>query len=84
MVPEPVTPVAGASPEIADFTRRLAASAACALPLVVLALGPVLGMAALPWGNWVQFGLASPVVLWAAQPFFRRGRASIKNRSANM
>src|SRR5690606_41752919 len=30
------------------------------------------------------FGLATPVVLWAAVPFFRRCGASLVNRSPNM
>jgi P-type Cu+ transporter len=33
---------------------------------------------------YVEFVLATPIVLWAAQPFFKRGWASIRNRSANM
>ena len=38
----------------------------------------------MPWGNYLQFALASPVVLWAALPFFRRGVNSVRNRSPNM
>jgi Cu+-exporting ATPase len=34
--------------------------------------------------NWIQFALATPVVLWAGWPFFQRGWASIRNRSLNM
>ena len=33
---------------------------------------------------WVQFVLASPVVLWAGWPFFVRGWASVVHRSLNM
>ena len=87
MALEPVTPTDTASPELADFTRRLAISAACALPLVVIAMAPMVGLPLhwlMPYGNYVQFALASPVVLWAALPFVRRGLDSVRNRSANM
>ncbi|HTO40198.1 MAG TPA: copper-translocating P-type ATPase, partial [Rhizomicrobium sp.] len=33
---------------------------------------------------WVQFVLATPVVLWAGWPFFVRGWASLVNRALNM
>src|SRR5450755_2733554 len=35
----------------------------------------------LPWLEWI---LATPVVLWCGWPFFQRGWASIVNRSTNM
>jgi len=34
--------------------------------------------------NWVEFALATPVVLCAGWPFFQRGWASLVNRSLNM
>jgi Cu+-exporting ATPase len=51
------------------------------LPTLVLAM--VGGLPA-QLSVWVQFALATPVVLWAALPFFKRGWASILNRSPNM
>jgi Cu+-exporting ATPase len=33
---------------------------------------------------WLQFVLATPVVLWGGLPFFQRGWASILNRNLNM
>jgi P-type Cu+ transporter len=33
---------------------------------------------------WIELALSTPVVLWGGWPFFQRGWASIKNRSANM
>jgi Cu+-exporting ATPase len=36
------------------------------------------------WMNWLQFILATPVVLWGGWPFFQRGWASIVNRHLNM
>ncbi len=40
-----------------------------------------------PWSSilpWLEFVLATPVVLWCGWPFFQRGWASIVNRSTNM
>src|ERR1700730_13196184 len=34
--------------------------------------------------TWVQFGLATPVVLWAGSPFFARGAKSLVTRNLNM
>ncbi len=87
MALEPATPGDAPNPELADFTRRLVISTACAAPLVGIAMAPMLGLPLhwlMPYGNYLQFALASPVVLWAALPFFRRGLDSVKNRSPNM
>jgi Cu+-exporting ATPase len=66
MALEPVTPSAAPSAELGDFTRRMGVAAACAVPLVVLSMGPMLGlawpMAWHPYLNYVQFVLATPVV----------------------
>ncbi|MCA4965945.1 copper-transporting ATPase, partial [Pseudomonas sp. Y24-6] len=34
--------------------------------------------------NWVELGLATPVVLWAGWPFYVRGVRSVIQRSPNM
>ncbi|MGB3834892.1 MAG: heavy metal translocating P-type ATPase [Mesorhizobium sp.] len=79
----------GPNPELVDFTRRFWVSAVLSLPLLVLAMGPMLGLPFRDWigeraAVWVELVLATPVVLWAAQPFFKRGWSSILNRSPNM
>ena len=88
MALEPMTPSTAPSPELADFTRRMGISAALSVPLVILTMGPMLGlalpMAWHPYLNYAQAALASPVVLWAALPFFQRARDSLLNRSPNM
>ena len=33
---------------------------------------------------WIEFLLATPVVLWGAEPFFERGWRSLVNRHLNM
>ncbi|MCC0044441.1 MAG: heavy metal translocating P-type ATPase [Brucellaceae bacterium] len=79
----------GPNPELIDFTRRFWVSAALALPLLVIAMGPMLGLPFREWigenvAVWLELVLATPVVLWAAIPFFERGWQSIVNRSPNM
>ncbi len=75
--------------ELIDFTRRLRVSVAAAVPLMVLTMGPMLG---LPVREWIgenlalvlEFALATPVVLWAAWPFFKRGWTSVVTWNLNM
>ncbi|MGB3646585.1 MAG: heavy metal translocating P-type ATPase [Mesorhizobium sp.] len=79
----------GPNPELVDFSRRFRVSAALSIPLLVLSMGPMLGLPARdlvgePAATWIELALASPVVLWAAIPFFRRGWQSLLNRSPNM
>jgi Cu+-exporting ATPase len=79
----------GPNPELVDFTRRLWVSALLALPVFVLAMSPMIGLPFRDWigeraSVWIEFVLATPVVLWAAIPFFERGWQSIVNRSPNM
>ena len=82
-------PVDGPNPELIDFTFRLKVCALFAIPLLVLAMGPMVGFPVREWigertASWLELLLALPVVGWAAIPFFQRGWASIVNRSANM
>ncbi|EJZ19288.1 YHS domain-containing protein, partial [Rhizobium sp. Pop5] len=79
----------GPNPELIDFVRRLWVSAILALPLLALGMGPMLGLPLReaigePLATYMELLLASPVVLWAALPFFRRAGASVVNRSPNM
>jgi len=80
----------GPSAELIDMTRRFWIGAALALPVVILEMGahfPGLNLhryVSPLLSQWAQFLLASPVVLWAGWPFFRRGFVSLRNRSLNM
>ncbi|MES0037294.1 heavy metal translocating P-type ATPase [Mesorhizobium sp. M0046] len=79
----------GPNPELVDFTRRLWVSAVLSVPLLVIAMAPMLGLTFQAFIDdramvWLELALASPVVLWAAFPFFHRGWDSILNRSPNM
>jgi P-type Cu+ transporter len=80
----------GPSAELVDMTRRFWIGAALALPTVILEMGghfPGLNLhhyVPPQISIWLQFLLATPVVLWAGWPFFVRGWASVRNRSLNM
>jgi Cu+-exporting ATPase len=75
--------------ELTDMKRRFRASGALTLPLLVIAMGEMLGLhlnqfASARSLSWIELALASPVVLWGGWPFFVRGWQSIVNRSLNM
>jgi len=76
--------------ELKDMARRFWVGAMLALPVFVLAMAHDLYPVALPGFldmrtlQWIQFSLATPVVLWGGWPFFVRGWASLANRSLNM
>ncbi|MCZ8314118.1 heavy metal translocating P-type ATPase [Phreatobacter sp.] len=85
--PMMVTADAGPNEELIDMTRRFWAGLVLALPVFVLEMGAhVFGWDPLPhgWSVWVQFALATPVVLWAGWPFFVRGWQSVQTGHLNM
>jgi len=89
MALEPMVPSDAPSEELTDFTRRMWVSAAAALPLIVLTMGEMVALPVRDWighqtASYLEFVLATPIILWAAQPFFRRGWESVVNRSPNM
>lgn len=80
----------GPNPELTDFKRRFWIGAVLVLPLLVLTMGPLVGLGYFrqalgePLAQWVELVLSTPVVLWAGWPFFVRGAKSVVNRSLNM
>ena len=75
-------------PEYLNMKRRFWIAAALTIPVFILAMAEML-----PDFNriipprvslWIQFLLATPVVVWGGKPFFERGWASVKNRRLNM
>jgi P-type Cu+ transporter len=90
MALEPELPAAEAplNPELADMTRRFWVALALALPVVALEMGGHLTNLHVLLGqkssNWLQFVLATPVVLWGGWPFFVRGWQSLVTRNLNM
>lgn len=78
----------GPSEEYLDMRRRFWIGLALALPVFILEMGGHLfDLHALihpQTSNWVQLVLATPVVLWAGLPFFKRGWQSLVTRHLNM
>lgn len=89
MALEPVVPSDEPNDELTDFTRRMWVSAAAAIPLMIITMGELIGVPVRAWlghqlSVYVEFALATPIILWAAQPFFKRGWESIRTLSPNM
>ena len=90
MALEPRNASAEDNTELNDMTRRFKISLALALPVFLMAmtsdLAPqwVPGFVSMTVLQWLEFALATPVVLWAGWPIFQRGWASVVNRSLNM
>jgi len=87
--PREVT-VEESNPEMINMTRRFWISVALAAPMLALMVSSFLPsmpmqhlLAARVW-TWIEFALATPVVLWCGLPFFDRGWQSIVHRSLNM
>jgi Cu+-exporting ATPase len=74
--PEMVTEEEAPNPELVDMSRRFWIAA--------LLSAPVLALGMMETQRWIQFALATPVVLWSGWPLFTRAWASVANRSPNM
>jgi Cu+-exporting ATPase len=78
------------NPELEDMTRRFWICLGPSLLVMLLAMVDMVPGISLPQAltgstrNWVQWLLATPVVLWGGWPFFQRGWNSVVNRAPNM
>ncbi len=78
MALEPVTPTdEGETAELRSMSLRFWISLLLTIPVIVSAMTSVSAV-------WLEFLLATPVVLWGGYPFFQRGWTSIVHRSLNM
>ena len=93
MALEPVVASAGDedTTELDQMRRRFWVCTALSAPLLVYVMGidifPDSAMAHLvssKVSHWLQFAIATPVVVWGAWPFFQRGWMSLINRRLNM
>ena len=86
--PETVTAEAPPNHELIDFTRRFWVGLVLTLPVFALEMGGHLTNLHMfipgQMSNWIQFALATPVVLWCGWPFFERGWTSLRTRRLNM
>jgi len=79
------------SPEYVDMLRRFVIGAIFAVPVVLIAMRSMIPGAGFldeladeKTFQWIEFVLATPVVLWAGWPFFVRGVQSVVNMHLNM
>ena len=88
-----LVPIAGTGvaddTELRTLHRHLWIGIALSIPLVVLAMSPMIGFHE-PFGlkprqiGWIQFVLGTPVVLWVGWPILRKFWLSITHRALNM
>ena len=73
------------NPELTDFRRRFWWTLPFSAATLLLAMGGMYLDVIPPTARtWLEFALSTPVVLWAAWPFFQRWAQSIAHRSPNM
>ena len=88
LVPIPGTGAADDS-ELRDLTRRFWLGTVLSIPLVLLAMSPMVGIHE-PFGlaprarGWVEFALGTPVVLWVGWPLLHKFRLSVTRWNLNM
>lgn len=84
--PMDIAAEAGPDPEYLSMRLRFWVSAALSLPVMLLGMfgGRLHFGISTPEMRWIEFVLATPVVLWGGWPFFERFWTSIVNRSPNM
>ena len=76
--------------ELDDMSKRFWLSSMLAVPVFLLAMTADLAPALLPDGlsmqtvQWIEFALATPVVLWGGWPFYVRAVQSVKTWNLNM
>jgi Cu+-exporting ATPase len=76
--------------ELKDMSRRFWVSLALTLPLIILAMTGMVGIAGGSFEQsvvaftWIEFLLATPVVLWGGWPLLVRGFRSFVSRHLNM
>jgi Cu+-exporting ATPase len=77
------------NPELVDFRRRFAAGAVLTVPLLLLTMGPYIGLPVRDWFGerlalWIELLLGTPVILWSGWPFLVRGAKSFRTLNLNM
>ncbi len=76
--------------EISSLSEKFWIALMLTIPVLLLAMGHAVpglhidSMIPRQIGKWIEFGLTTPVVLWAGGFFFTRAWQSIINRSLNM
>ena len=79
----------GPNPELVDFKRRFAVGAVLTVPVLILTMGPMVGLPVRDWIGerivlWIELFLGTPVILWSGWPFLVRGWQSFRTMNLNM
>jgi Cu+-exporting ATPase len=80
----------GPNPELVDFARRFRVGAVLTVPVLLIAMGPMIGLGAIretlgqTAAPWIELLLATPVILWCGWPFLERGWRSFLSWNLNM
>jgi Cu+-exporting ATPase len=89
--PRTVTTTEEKNPELVDMTRRFWISTALTIPILLIAMSdlvpfmsPLLRLESPRTWQWIEWVLATPVVLWGGFPFLVRGWRSVVTRNLNM
>lgn len=72
-----------------DMKRRFWVGVALSVPLLVIAMGPMVGLRLTDFisvrvAAWLQLALATPVVFWCGWPLLVRGAKSFRSMNLNM
>ena len=75
--------------QYADMQRRFWIGVLLSVPLLVLTMGPMIGIPIHQWLSnralgWLQLALATPVVFWCGWPLLVRGAKSFRTMNLNM
>lgn len=79
----------GDDEQLADMTRRFWIGVTLSVPLLIVAMGPMVGLTVNEWISntvfgWLQLVLATPVVFWCGWPLLARGVKSFRSMNLNM
>lgn len=73
--------------EYLEMRKRFIFSVVLSIPLLFVSMGGrhlISSHESQAWMNYIEFALATPVVLWGGWPFFERFWMSLKTRNLNM
>lgn len=79
----------GEDESYSDMRRRFWVGVVLSVPLLIIAMGPMVGLYVARWTGdtafgWLQFALATPVVFWCGWPLLVRGAKSFRSMNLNM
>ncbi|WP_457590732.1 heavy metal translocating P-type ATPase [Geoglobus sp.] len=69
---------------IAEKKRKLFAAAVVGTVLVILQYGKYVGMPEIPYNSWIQFILATPVMVYSGRSMFSSAVRALRHRMLNM